>query len=498
MANDLLRSWRALKRNGYTRSDRHYLLRIIGRSRDIGAAGGRCGWPALPNVRHDRQFGDRDLAAAGKAMTAAIAAGDYDVIIENLQAMRKKYGNRPERVLRRMPQVVRDEVKKCSRCGGFHRDDAGDDYDNWGRICSDCLDAHFFTCVCDCTEHRDNGSAGPDDVMYCESCFNGQFCHCAGCDGAFLRDDCYGAEGGRYVCSDCSESWYLWESDGLYHRRDTDPLKVRRPNQGADESGTVAHKWLVERAAAGVVSHATKDEYISNDGIYAAFEGAMKVTGLTYGIDDYVDGMNGPDAMLREMESGVIQGRGLPWRVGRLTFPKRVAKWFKDHLPHRKITDAQAGAIGDAARAHCPKPVPWFWEIKSGPFDWKKGDFGDPNSCYWSCHTYARMQLNTQHNAFAFRLWSGAGDDRRGLGRCWILCVGGAVLLWNAYGPYTLDMIARHVGNFISKGWADPKKIKLTNDGGGGGWLYINNAAAFAIAPDGVSVPEHIELGWKQ
>lgn len=497
MAMELLRQWRALKRNGYSRSDRHFLLRIIGRNRAADAVE-RCGWPLIRPTRPDKVVGGRGYRDSGRALAAAIAAEDWGAAVEAMEQLRGESNIRARRVFDRLPAVVRDEVRKCDCCGVYHVDADGDDHDGIGRLCDDCLGRHYFECDCGTVVHNDNSWSTPSDGACCESCFRENYCNCAGCDGVFSLSECYDAHPrGARVCESCSEEWFLWESDGLYHSRDTDPAKVRRENQGADESESAAFKWLTERVGVGVCEHVFKDEFISSDGIYVAFEKAMRVTGLTYGADDYVDGRCGPDALLDDMRAGSVDG-GIPWKLGRLTFPRRIAKFFKDKMPHRKLTDAQVGAIGDAARAHCPKPTPMFWEVKAAPFDWRRGDFGDPGSCYWTCHTYARMQLNTQHNAFALRFYDSAGENRRGVGRCWVLVLGGVVVMWNAYGPIKLKEMARLIHETAGKGWSAPRDIRLTNEGGGGGWLYINHSLGIGVAPDGVTIPGAIELGWKQ
>jgi hypothetical protein len=501
---NLLESWRSLKRNGYLRGDRKILLsvfRLPGVSVHSSALA-NCGWPAVPSIRP--QYSDR-YERIGKAASAAVAAargdggGEAAAAMEALEALADElndwvengFSGRANRVLGKLPIEVRSRVCECSECGRIHVD--GEDYGEFGTICENCVDL-FSECEC-CGERCRAGGMmdDPEGRRLCEGCFNESFCSCVSCGEAFLSDDCYAAAGGM-ICPDCSERWYLWESDGLYHSRDADPLKVRFPNQGPDESESAAHKWLVDRAALGVVPGELVSGYLPCDKIGDIFRVLLVETGLGYGSSDYVDGKCGPEVLWKWVESQNVEGLGIPWVIKAGKFPRRVAKWFKDRLGRKLSTDV-LGRIGDICGAFCPAPVRFRWEVKRPPFDWERGDFGDPSSCYWSCHTYARKQLETQHNAFALRFYDSA-EGGTGRGRCWCVVNRGVAMLFNGYGPHTLLTMARVLAECA--GWPSPKKISpFVNHGTGGGWLYLNSCVAHGVAPKGVEVPESFDFQWK-
>lgn len=69
---------------------------------------------------------------------------------------------------------------------------------------------------------------------------------------------------------------------------------------------------------------------------------------------------------------------------------------------------------------------------------WRRGDYGDERSCFWTSATRSRNML--QHaGAYAIRFYD---TDGAGAGRCWALPRGDAVAIFNAYGRYQLHEIA--------------------------------------------------------
>lgn len=92
--------------------------------------------------------------------------------------------------------------------------------------------------------------------------------------------------------------------------------------------------------------------------------------------------------------------------------------------------------------------------------DWMKGDFGDPNSCFWTDYKWQRAALVSM-GAYALqtRTEAKAKEGRgRGSGRMWLVPFHGAVVATNAYG--TKAKLHEHI---LSKHFNEPvRSVQLS------------------------------------
>lgn len=176
------------------------------------------------------------------------------------------------------------------------------------------------------------------------------------------------------------------------------------------------------------------------------------------------------------------------WRVGGKgeyvgALPKRIGKYY--HQEHnRKLTAQQLSEIGNIASSHSPKADTYFGTFQEA-FDWERGEFGDPDSCYWTCHKSAKAMI-LGAGGLTMKLYK--SDNRsndNGLARCWIIprmiqqqqCY----IVANGYGIETLPLariLARYLGD------AYYHKIWLMNKGDTEGDLWINGSGSgYLVGP---------------
>lgn len=416
------------------------------------------GFGAMVRRASENQRGDlaRKFRDCGAALAVAIAAGDLDKLAEALEAIRAISSSLASRVFTNLSARrgdLCDALSRCDCCSSFsveplHGVSGGD------SVCDTCLEDDYCTCS-DCSEtvaNDDVADIGGDSV--CSSCReNGDYFHCHDCSEWFGNDDgSYELSSGRCVCSGCSESYYYWESDGLYHDEEEDDETVSYPNQGACQRETAIHKWLTARAALGIQDCELPNSGLSDQGFGALFEAMMSrgLIGWNYTAATVLPALCDCGKAVRagafeawaRTEGYCKGGDGIPWSSKAGTLPKRIAKFFA--ASGVKLKPDSLGMIGDLARSYCPKSHKYRYDVVcNGGFDWDSGDFGDHGSCYWGCHAKCRHQLQSQHNAFALRWYEVGNTDNRGVGRCWIVVQDGVAFLFNYYGPDSLLTAAR-------------------------------------------------------
>jgi hypothetical protein len=423
--------------------------------------------PPRPSARGDifghRRDSRRLLRERGAAISAAIVSGDVDQAAEALEALAGHIGRgRASTVFRKLCAArgdLFDAVSVCDCCGSFSTESLTGIADG-DSVCDTCLDESYCACS-DCSDVVANDDA--TDIggsMVCESCRDGgDYFHCGDCSEWFdSSDGSYELSNGRCVCSVCSESYYYWESDGLYHDQEEDDETVSYPNQGPSQADTPIWKWLTARVKQGVRDVELPNSNLSDSGFSQLWEAmfARKLLSWDYsGRVVYTEGdrlCDGGKAVRagafeqwarNEGWSGGSAGGGIPWSTKAGTLPKRIAKFFASC--GLKLKPDSLGMIGDLARSYCPKSHKYRYDVVgNGSFDWSSGDFGDHGSCYWGCHSKCRYQLQSQHNAFAIRWYrTDEPDSKQGCGRCWVVVQKGIAFLFNYYGPDSLLTAAR-------------------------------------------------------
>lgn len=173
----------------------------------------------------------------------------------------------------------------------------------------------------------------------------------------------------------------------------------------------------------------------------------------------------------------LVTGRGE--YVG--TFPKRVSKFYWQ-AHQLKCPTAFIQEIGNLARQHSSDNVSYDFEFVD-KLDWKSGDYGDEDSCFWGSRETAR-QILVENNALAMRFYK----EGKGHARAWIAQLGdNRFILFNGYGfsgNPTL-VCARVMATWLGLNY---KKISLTNFGKTDSTLWINSSIGYLI-----STPEQAE-----
>jgi hypothetical protein len=428
------------------------------------------------------------FAGFGRALAVAISGGDSDDLVSALEAVRGFSSSIASRVWSNL--CARDralDVVRCDHCNGFGTEEldavAGGD-----SVCQSCMD-DSYCCCSDCNETVENDDVtdiGGDSV--CQSCRdNGDYFCCGDCSEWRGSDDSqYELSSGRCVCSGCSESYYYWESDGMYHDSEEDDETVAYPDQGDSQRDAAIYKWLTSRAAAGIVDCELPNSALSDQGLSALFE-AMRGRGLlSWDYQESATGKLSSDG--KAVRCGLFDtwaraegygSDGIPWSTKAGTLPKRVAKFFASC--GIKLRPDSLGMIGDLARSYCPKSHKYRYDVVcNGGFDWKSGEFGDHGSCYWGCHAKCRHQLQSQHNAFAIRFYdtsSGSGNPR-GVGRAWCVVQDGIAFLFNYYGPDSLLTAARMLAVECAGLYHE---IRLSCNGGTGDFYLNNSGSGYSV-----------------
>jgi hypothetical protein len=214
--------------------------------------------------------------------------------------------------------------------------------------------------------------------------------------------------------------------------------------------------------------------------------------------------VNGITTEGREAVRNLIENMGLPelprnwswdWNVtGRGmyvgSFPKRVAKYM--YTCGAKLPKDRIARIGSLAAEHCQRTSDYLLRFTQS-FDWAPGDFADYNSCYWTCHSHARVML-AEHDAWAI-LFYNTKPPHNGIARAWVVPMGGdRFVVYNGYG-YTTLQIARMLGHYWGLYY---RHIVLLNHGMCDGTLYINgNGSGYVVGDQQwARSTTSVDFGW--
>lgn len=163
------------------------------------------------------------------------------------------------------------------------------------------------------------------------------------------------------------------------------------------------------------------------------------------------------------------------------TFPKRLAKWFKDYTG-LKLDSNVLGKIGDTASKDISRHNNEYCQFDfTDTFNWHAGDYGDDGSCYFGDRSDAKQAIEDR-GSLAIRFYNSKNE---GYGRAWLVFgrtngVSHAVL-FNAYPDnFKLAKIARILSTITGCLY---KEVTFENDGESHGELWINNYKGYAIYP---------------
>ena len=104
-----------------------------------------------------------------------------------------------------------------------------------------------------------------------------------------------------------------------------------------------------------------------------------------HNILDYIYSLN--DEVSQKINRLITQhlNKGFDWRwsTDKGKLPKRIAKAIAEYWPELKLNEKDLAEIGDLALEGMPKSNEYNFDI-STTLNWRKGDFGDRNSCFLS------------------------------------------------------------------------------------------------------------------
>jgi len=130
-----------------------------------------------------------------------------------------------------------------------------------------------------------------------------------------------------------------------------------------------------------------------------------------------------------------------------MTSRGKFAKRIKAQASKRstKLPDTLISEIGNIAQNNTLPDMTWYIDF-TNDFDWTDGDFGDYDSCYWTCNSEARDRLYDTHgfalrtfekNSHNMEMWHKKDNiSYAGKGRCWIMwdTKKKIYVLFNGYG----------------------------------------------------------------
>lgn len=171
------------------------------------------------------------------------------------------------------------------------------------------------------------------------------------------------------------------------------------------------------------------------------------------------------------------------WVTSRGTLPKRLSRHiYNNHKA--KLSKELLAEIGNIGKQHSDGGGEYHFDFSRGICDWVRGEFGDPESCFFSCHSAAQDMLYNL-DAYVMRFFSPSPNEYGGtyyenyygLGRAWMVPWSGNFVFFNGYGLPLLRMVR------IFTQWSglDYKKIGVANNGNESGTLWINNGRGYVV-----------------
>lgn len=157
-------------------------------------------------------------------------------------------------------------------------------------------------------------------------------------------------------------------------------------------------------------------------------------------------------------------------------FPKRMRKLLKQNGIDISPFMGRFDQLGE--RYAIDSVELRFHDIGRHGINWRAGEYGDNGSCFWGCHSGAQDILqDNECYAIQYKF-----DGRKG--RCWLAPYCDEWVIFNAYGPLQLHVIA----SLLPGEW---NKCSLTNRGCTNATLYINSGSGFTT-----SSGRYVDLGF--
>lgn len=162
------------------------------------------------------------------------------------------------------------------------------------------------------------------------------------------------------------------------------------------------------------------------------------------------------------------------------TLPKRISKLH--YIQHKKRISLKVQSdLGELLKRLLPEPKLHLFDF-TDVFDWAKGDFGDPYSCFAADPNKKAFNELKEHGGFAMRHWD--EDGLKGLARCLLCPVADEHLaLFNAYGKLDGGVFAQALARLLKTEMQPVSNMETGSKDGKGGALIYSTGSGYLIGP---------------
>ncbi len=129
----------------------------------------------------------------------------------------------------------------------------------------------------------------------------------------------------------------------------------------------------------------------------------------------------------------------------------------------------------------------------SAACDWQDGEFNDEDSCFWGGRAATGDTLRVHPQYFAIRFWQ--INRPNGVGRALIYHMPVGWVLFNAYGPIDLSIVAQFFSYYVHGEYL-ASRVDLSNFGSSSDDLWINGGRGYFVPKlvDSKNIPTEIDL----
>lgn len=164
------------------------------------------------------------------------------------------------------------------------------------------------------------------------------------------------------------------------------------------------------------------------------------------------------------------------WMTDRGVITKRIFKSIKADYGV-KLTDQALADIGNLAKRLLGNLEKEFKFVERN-FDWAGGRYGDARTCYWTSRRHMRAYI-TKSGGYGLCFSEKEGSTRlKGIARCLVMPVGDSLFLFNAYGSYTLESIARMYSEYKNMKMMPMRNVQVNDRE-----FWINGEKGFLLHP---------------
>lgn len=179
-------------------------------------------------------------------------------------------------------------------------------------------------------------------------------------------------------------------------------------------------------------------------------------------------------------------------KSGRLL--KRFNKFIKLATGH-DIDSAMQGKLGDKLQYFVNAAKSFTFDFHCR-IDWEDGMYGHSGSCWWGCYEDSQDVFN-DHDGWAIRFYDGM-NDRKGIGRTWIVPMDNALVCFNSYGPTRAEVSKVIKQVFAGHGIELHYKSLAVENSNSREIPYINSGTGFVLAESGHDflTADCVDLDW--